>query len=380
MSPSIIDWLRERLTFWRKRKVVVKPKREVVEREVVKAKKVRRRKRKHIKKRIRIKRRAKTELRAKKRVKPKRRIRRVKPKTAPKTRKAKLRLIKRQLKRPRRKPRIKKRKKKIIKKVKPVAPKALPKLPRPTKIPTLPEPEPIKKLKIKEKKVVKKLPKEIVKELIAADIMAKKPIVVRVEDPLSYVVRLFADKKISGAPVVHGNNFVGIISESDIIKFIGVKDLLSIDSFGLKKLSEFKVSEAMHRRPIFVNEYTKLSEAADLMNKHDITRLPVLNDRREIVGIVSRSDIVRAVSKELLIRILRKRPGIEILKIKVETDVDNILKIVEKKGSIDIDEIEKKLMIPEEKIEEWGKILEKHDLLELYYPSFGKAKLRKKLK
>ena len=64
---------------------------------------------------------------------------------------------------------------------------------------------------------------------------------------------------------------------------------------------------------------------------------------------------------------------------KIETDIDSVLKIVEKRGSIDIDMIKKELMIPEDKIEEWAKILEKHELLELHYPTFGKPKLRKKL-
>ncbi len=227
---------------------------------------------------------------------------------------------------------------------------------------------------------VEKMPTEILKEVIVADIMTKNPVVVRVSDPLSYVVRLFSEKRISGAPVVRDDNFVGIVSESDIVKVIGIKDLLSVDSLGLKRLGEIKVSEVMHRDPIFVYEYTKLSDAADLMNKHDITRLPVLNEKREIVGIVARSDIIRGVSKELLLRILKKRPEEERIRLKVETDIDEVLKIVERKGSINVDEIQQKLLIPEEKIEEWGKILERHDLVEVFYPPIGKPELRKKLK
>jgi len=146
-------------------------------------------------------------------------------------------------------------------------------------------------------------------------------------------------------------------------------------------LGEIKVKEAMHKSPVVVYRHTKLSEALDLMNKYDIMRLPVLDERRDLVGIVTRSDVIRGISKELFFRVLKARPEeIEKLRLKIETDIDEILKIVERRGSISIGEIKKKLMLPEDKIEEWGKILEKHNLIELFYPPIGKLELRKKVK
>lgn len=314
----------------------------------------------------------------------------------PKTRKPRVRRVKRRVGREVQIQKLKRRMSKNIDRIMPSLPTmpkismpkiSLPKISMPKKRLIFRKGKPPKRQKMKlpktakvvpKKGAAKRLPKEIVKELIVADVMSKKSIVVHVNDPLSYVVRLFADKKISGAPVVRGSNFVGVMSESDIVRLVGVKDLLSVDSSGLKKLSGFKVSEIMHKRPVFVYEYTKLSDATHLMNKHDITRLPVLNDKRQIAGVVSRSDIVKTASKELLMRMLKKR-RIERVATKIETDIDNVLKIVEKKGSIDIGMVKKELMLPEDKIEEWAKILEKHGLLELHYPTFGKPKLRKKL-
>jgi len=283
-----------------------------------------------------------------------------------KRRRIKIEKIRKMLKVPRRKIKLVKVRK-IIRKVR------LPKFPRPKIF------RPRKRIKIGIKKVpTKKIPKEIIKEVIAADIMTKNVYAVKPNDTLSYVVRLFADKKISGAPVVKGNNLVGMISESDIVKFVGTKELLARGSVGLKTLSEIKAEEAMHTNPVFVYEYTKLSEAADLMNKFDITRLPVLNERRELVGILTRSDMMRGISKELLFKLLERREIERILK--VETDIDEILQIVERKGSIGIGEIKKRLMLPEDKIEEWGKILEKHNLIEMFYPPIGKPEFRKKIK
>ena len=137
----------------------------------------------------------------------------------------------------------------------------------------------------------------------------------------------------------------------------------------------------MHKNPISVTEYSKLSDAADLMNKYDVMRVPVLNDKREIVGILARSDIIRGIAKELFYKVLRRSPReIEEIKLKVDTDIDEILRIVERKGSISVGEIKDKLMIPEDKIEEWGKVLEHHNLVEVFYPPIGKPELRRKPK
>jgi len=247
----------------------------------------------------------------------------------------------------------------------------LPKILRPLTLPkSVPEIEEI------QKGPPPKIPKEVIKEVIVANIMTKNVFVLKPNDTLNYVVRLFADKKISGAPVLKGNNLVGVVSESDIVKFIGGKELLA-SGVALRTLSEIKVQEVMHKNPLLASEYTKLSEAADLMNKNDVTRLPVLNDRRELVGIITRADIIRGISKELLFKILEGR---EIERItKVETDIDEILKIVERRGAIGLGEIQKRLTLPEDKIEEWGKILEKHNLIELFYPPIGKPEFRKKI-
>lgn len=240
-----------------------------------------------------------------------------------------------------------------------------------------------KKISPKAKNIppLKELSKAIAKESIVADVMTRNVVTVKPTDPLIYVVRLFSDKEISGAPVVQDYDIVGIISESDIAKFVETKNLLNASSSGLKKLQEVKVGEVMHRKAISVHEYTKLSGAIDLMNRNNITRLPVLNEKQNLVGIITRSNIIHGISKELLLRILAGKPGeMEKVRMKIDTEIDDILEIVEKKGSINIGEIRQKLMLPEDKIEEWGKILEKHDLIELFYPPIGKPEFRKKLK
>ena len=53
------------------------------------------------------------------------------------------------------------------------------------------------------------------------------------------------------------------------------------------------VGEVMSDRPISVTGDRTLRDAAKLMQKHNIRRLPVLDDAQELVGILTRADILR---------------------------------------------------------------------------------------
>jgi hypothetical protein len=63
---------------------------------------------------------------------------------------------------------------------------------------------------------------------------------------------------------------------------------------------------------------------------------------------------------------------------KYETDVDKLYKLIEEVGCLTLTEISEGFGISKEQAEEWGKILESHDLIELNYPAIGELQLCKK--
>ena len=136
----------------------------------------------------------------------------------------------------------------------------------------------VKKKLTKKMDMIKDTRSEMIKQLIVADVMSTDPITIKPTDKVSYVVRLFSTKKISGAPVVVDHNIVGIVTKSDIIKVIGVKDIFELDSKGIKELEDHKISDVMRKKVHYVKRYTKISEAADIMNKNDINLLPVVDE------------------------------------------------------------------------------------------------------
>jgi CBS domain-containing protein len=115
--------------------------------------------------------------------------------------------------------------------------------------------------------------------MIAKEIMTKDIITVAPELTVRKLAMTLVKNQISGAPVAGKNGkIVGIVSEADIVAKKG-KDVKAI----------------MSKKVISVDEDTPVEEIAQLMTKHKIKRLPVMNGGK-VVGIVSRADIVNAIA------------------------------------------------------------------------------------
>lgn len=64
----------------------------------------------------------------------------------------------------------------------------------------------------------------------------------------------------------------------------------------------------------------------------------------------------------------------------METPIDKLLEIVTMKGSVRIDQAARAFKVKEKQIDEWARILEEHNLIEIHYPAMGKPILKRKKK
>jgi CBS domain-containing protein len=142
-----------------------------------------------------------------------------------------------------------------------------------------------------------------------ADIMTPDPIAVTPQTPLNEVIKILAEQRISGLPVVENDKLVGIISETDLMwQETGVTPpayIMLLDSViylenpakherELHKALGQTVAEAMTERDIMtIHPDRPIREAAQMMNDHKIHRLPVLDAAGNVIGIVTRGDIIR---------------------------------------------------------------------------------------
>ena len=145
--------------------------------------------------------------------------------------------------------------------------------------------------------------------------MSRHPITVGPDATLLDALVLMRGQKVSGLPVVEGEEetLVGVLSQRDVartLKSAGgipeVTGLFDLLMFGLSAetgvsvqvlrriLEETNVRDAMSSPPIAIRSDAPLELAAEVMRENEINRIPVLKGDR-LVGIVTRNDLVRAL-------------------------------------------------------------------------------------
>jgi CBS domain-containing protein len=150
-------------------------------------------------------------------------------------------------------------------------------------------------------------------------IMTKEVICLRPDDTIAEVVKIFAENKIGGAPVVDENGaLVGILTDADLFRNLRLKykeynisfpmtigeGMPSVDfktkvktqdlKKAFKAMAETKVSEVMKTNVLTISPDDIVEVVVPLIVDKKINRLPVVKDGK-LVGLVSRGDIIRAI-------------------------------------------------------------------------------------
>jgi len=128
------------------------------------------------------------------------------------------------------------------------------------------------------------------------DIMVQKVVTVSKDATVKEAVKLMNQHEIGCIVAVHAGEIVGIITERDMLKKVLEK---SIDP------SKIKVHEIMSKKLVLGTPTMDVAEAARLMLKSNIKKLPIVVDSR-LVGIVTLTDIARAAHIEAQMNNLMK--------------------------------------------------------------------------
>lgn len=153
------------------------------------------------------------------------------------------------------------------------------------------------------------------------DAMEKEVIKFQIDDRIVDVAGSLRENKISGAPVVNKEDkLVGIISEGDIMRLIEVHsphinlilpaplDLIELPvrmkyemdeiAEDMNKAASLLIGEIMTKKVVTIKPDADISDAAQLMDTHDVKRLPVIDSDGKMVGIITRGDIIGAMVRE----------------------------------------------------------------------------------
>jgi chloride channel protein, CIC family len=123
--------------------------------------------------------------------------------------------------------------------------------------------------------------------LNAAQVMQRQVETLPSNMTVDEAVQAFSRSHHRGFPVVEGGRLVGIITQTD---------LNAIAQHNLP--GDALIHQIMTPAPVTVGPESALSDVLYLLNRNNLSRLPVVSGRK-LVGIITRSDIIRAEASEL---------------------------------------------------------------------------------
>lgn len=125
--------------------------------------------------------------------------------------------------------------------------------------------------------------------------MTKEVITATSDVKISNAVDIMEEHDFHRLPIVDQGKFVGLITEEMIAKNSPSK-VSSLSIYEMNYLfDKVLIKDLMEKNVRTIDENVLLEEAALIMTDNDITVLPVLNKKNEIIGIITHKDIFKAL-------------------------------------------------------------------------------------
>ncbi|MFP4487744.1 MAG: IMP dehydrogenase, partial [Bacteroidales bacterium] len=117
----------------------------------------------------------------------------------------------------------------------------------------------------------------------AENVMIMEPVSIGVNATVADALSLMKEYKIGGIPVIRDDNIlVGIVTNRD----------LRFENEMTKKISDIMTTDL-----ITTEQETDLDKAAHILQKHKIEKLPIVNNRNQLVGLITYKDITKTADR-----------------------------------------------------------------------------------
>ncbi len=130
---------------------------------------------------------------------------------------------------------------------------------------------------------------------LVRDWMSRQVVTVTPDTLLSEASRLMTERRIRRLPVVENGRLLGILTYGDV-RAARPSLLTNPDPDKTTHLmAQIRVAQIMTRDPVTVSQDATIGQAAELMLRFAISGLPVVDEAKRLVGIITESDIFRLV-------------------------------------------------------------------------------------
>ncbi|TML26216.1 MAG: CBS domain-containing protein [Actinobacteria bacterium] len=114
--------------------------------------------------------------------------------------------------------------------------------------------------------------------------MSSDPCTIDADKSVAYAAKMMRDEDVGLAPIVEGDKLIGMLTDRDIA--------IRVVAEG-KDPDQVTVREVASKQVVTVDPQQDLAEALRIMAKHQVRRLPVVEEDGRLVGVVAQADVAR---------------------------------------------------------------------------------------
>ena len=122
------------------------------------------------------------------------------------------------------------------------------------------------------------------------DVMSREAVTSTPENPVLKIYSLIVVSGFVAFPVVQKKETIGIVSRRDLLRAGSIRS-------SVKNQAETTVERVMTTPVITVTPDDSIAAASRLMVEHDISILPVIDERRHLVGVIDRHDVLSSLPR-----------------------------------------------------------------------------------
>jgi CBS domain-containing protein len=114
--------------------------------------------------------------------------------------------------------------------------------------------------------------------------MTSNPCTIDADKPVAYAATMMRDEDVGLAPIVEGDKLIGMLTDRDIAMRVVAEG---------RDPDHVKVRDVASKQLVAIGPQQDLDEALRMMAKHQVRRLPVVEEDGRLVGVVAQADIAR---------------------------------------------------------------------------------------
>ena len=128
------------------------------------------------------------------------------------------------------------------------------------------------------------------------DVMHRGVAWVEPQTPIAEIARKMRDEDIGAVPVGENDRLVGMVTDRDIV----TRGLARV-----KNCLDLVAKDVMTKPIVYARADEDVEDALHIMEKNQIRRLPVINENKRLVGMLSLGDISEKAGRDLTGEVMR---------------------------------------------------------------------------